>query len=145
MRSYILAAAGSAVIAALYVYQNPEPISVSFLSLQRSFPHGVWGAVIFGLGAVLMWIFSLLASLELHADYKKKLDSRDEQIAKLQDERDAMLHAFKLLPTTTTAQSSIASTEESVHEEHSDASPDNADGSEETERSEEEEKESADF
>lgn len=144
MRSYILAAAGSAVIAALYVYQNPEPISVSFLSLQRSFPHGVWGAVIFGLGAVLMWIFSLLASLELHADYKKKLDARDEQIAKLQDERDAMLHAFKLLPTTT-AQSSIASTEESVHEEHSDASPDNADGSEETERSEEEEKESADF
>lgn len=95
-----------------------------------------------------MWIFSLIASLELHADYKKKLDARDEKIAKLEDERDAMLHAFKLLPTT--AQASAASAEEStsVEHEHADADHDEAPADEEypeAAESHEEEKESADF
>lgn len=99
MRSYILAVALSMMLAAVYVFQNSSEITVSFLMFSRVFPQGVWEAVLFSCGAVLMWIFSIFASLELRSSFRAKLKERDDQIAKLEEEKKSILNAFGRMPS----------------------------------------------
>lgn len=98
MRSYILAVAVSMLLAALYAFQNQREILVSFLSFERSLPQGIWEVIIFSIGAVLMWFFSILASLELRSAHKAKIKEMEKRLAELQNEKESMLNVFKHLP-----------------------------------------------
>lgn len=98
MRSYILAIAISTLLAALYAFQNTSEITVHFLLFQRAFPQGVWEVVLFSIGTVLMWFFSILASIETHKKHRKELKDRDRRISELTEERTSLLNAFKYLP-----------------------------------------------
>ena len=98
MRSYILAVAVSMLLAAVYTFQNTSEITVHFLVFQRAFPQGVWEVILFSIGAVLMWFFSILASIETHTTHRKEVKERDKRISELEEERSSLLNAFKHLP-----------------------------------------------
>ncbi|MDL2264576.1 LapA family protein [Synergistaceae bacterium OttesenSCG-928-I11] len=98
MRSYILAVAVSMLLAAVYTFQNTSEITVHFLVFQRAFPQGVWEVILFSIGAVLMWFFSILASIETHTTYRKEMREREKRISELEEERSSLLNAFKHLP-----------------------------------------------
>lgn len=97
MFSYILAIAFSILLSAVYAFQNAADISVKFLMFERSFPQGVWEALLFSAGVLLMWVFSILASLEGRAKYKSMIKERDQKIAGLEDEKKSLLSAFNNL------------------------------------------------
>lgn len=88
------------MLAALYAFQNASEITVRFLMFQRAFPQGVWEVVLFSIGAVLMWLFSILASVETHKKHRKEMKARDKRISELEEERASLLNAFKYLPQT---------------------------------------------
>lgn len=98
MRSYILAIALSMLVAAVYVFQNTSEVVVRFLIFERIFPQGVWEAVVFACGVVLMWLFSVIAAIDTHSSYKSKLKEKDRRIAELEEERTSLLNAFKHIP-----------------------------------------------
>lgn len=95
MRSYALAIAASMLLAAIYVFQNDAgEVTVRFLIFERVFPQGVWEVLLFSVGAVVMWVFSILASLELRASYRGKIKERDKKIQTLEDEKSSLLGAI---------------------------------------------------
>jgi uncharacterized integral membrane protein len=98
MRSYILAIAVSMLLAAVYAFQNTSEIAVRFLMFERLLPQGVWEIILFSLGAVIMWFFSILASVEIHSAHRSQVNERDKKIAALEEEKSSLLNAFKYLP-----------------------------------------------
>ena len=112
MRSYILAIAVSMLLAAAYAFQNTSEITVRFFAFQRAFPQGVWEIVLFSIGALLMWFFSILASIETHTTHRSQVKERDKKIAELEAEKSSLLNAFRHLPQ---ADASKAEPEGVVH------------------------------
>ena len=98
MLTYILAIAFSVLLSAVYAFQNASVVYVKFLMFERPFPQGVWEALLFSAGVLLMWIFSIAASLEVRAKYRAKIKERDQRIAALEEERKSLLSAFNNLP-----------------------------------------------
>jgi uncharacterized membrane protein YciS (DUF1049 family) len=97
LRSYILAIAFSIVFAVVYSYQNAGDIYVKFLMFERQFPQGVWEALLFSVGVLLMWLFSIFASIEGYSKHKAQIKERDEKIALLEEEKKSLLAAFNHL------------------------------------------------
>jgi uncharacterized integral membrane protein len=95
--SYVLAIAFSILLSAVYAFQNAGDIYVKFLVFERTFPQGVWEALLFSAGVLLMWVFSIFASLESRARYKGLIKERDLKIASLEDEKKSLLSAFNNL------------------------------------------------
>ena len=91
MLTYILAIAFSILLSAVYAFQNSGDIYVRFLVFERVFPQGVWEALLFSAGVLLMWIFSIFASLEGRAKYKSIIKEKDLKIAGLEEERKSLL------------------------------------------------------
>lgn len=94
MRSYALAIAASMLLAAIYVFQNVGEVTVRFFVFEHVFPQGVWEVLLFSVGAVIMWTFSLFASLELRAKYRSQIKDRDKKIAALEEEKSSLLSAI---------------------------------------------------
>ena len=95
MRSYILAIAFSMLLSAIYVFQNTGDIYVRFLMFEREFPQGVWEVLLFSVGAVIMWLFSIFASLEMRSKNSARIKERDKKISQLEEEKNSLLAAFK--------------------------------------------------
>jgi uncharacterized integral membrane protein len=110
--SYILAIAFSILLSAVYAFQNAGDIYVKFLIFERSFPQGVWETLLFSAGILLMWIFSIFASLEGRAKYKSLIKERDAKIASMEEEKKALLAAFNRLESPPAAADSAVSLEE---------------------------------
>lgn len=70
-------------------------VTVTFLMFKKTFPQGVWEVILFSFGAVLMWIFSIFASIEAHSGTSKKIKERDKRIRELEEEKHSLLSAFK--------------------------------------------------
>lgn len=94
MRSYALAIAASMLLAAIYVFQNVGEVTVRFFMFEHVFPQGVWEVLLFSVGAVIMWVFSLFASLELRAKYRSQIKDRDKKITALEEEKSSLLSAI---------------------------------------------------
>jgi uncharacterized integral membrane protein len=95
--TYILALAFSILLSAVYAFQNSGDIYVRFLVFERVFPQGVWEALLFSAGVLLMWIFSIFASLEGRAKYKGIIKEKDLKITGLEEEKKSLLSAFNNL------------------------------------------------
>jgi uncharacterized membrane protein YciS (DUF1049 family) len=107
--SYILAIAFSIILSVTYAFQNDSDIYVKFLIFERSFPQGVWEALLFSAGVLLMWVFSIFASLEGRAKYKSMIKERDAKIASLEEEKKTLLVAFnRLEPSPAAADSAVS-------------------------------------
>ena len=98
MKSYALAIAVSMLLAAIYAFQNTTTITVQFLMFEREVPQGLWEVLLFSSGLVLMWLFSILASLELRSNHRAQIKQRDKRIVALEDEKSSLLAAFKHMP-----------------------------------------------
>lgn len=94
MRSYALAITASMLLSAIYVFQNVGDVTVRFFIFEHVFPQGVWEALLFSAGAVLMWFFSIFASLELRVKYRSQLKDRDKKIKVLEEEKTSLLAAI---------------------------------------------------
>jgi uncharacterized integral membrane protein len=101
--SYVLAIAFSILLSAVYAFQNAGDIYVKFLVFERTFPQGVWEALLFSAGVLLMWIFSIFASLEGRAKYRGMIKERDLKIANLEEEKKSLLAAFNNIAPQTPA------------------------------------------
>lgn len=100
MKSYALAIAVSMFLAAIYAFQNTTTITVQFLMFERDVPQGLWEVLLFSSGLVLMWLFSILASLELRSNHRAQIKQRDKKIAVLEEEKSSLLAAFKHMPSS---------------------------------------------
>lgn len=100
MRSYVLAVAVAMLLSAVYAFQNTAEITVRFLMLERKLPQGVWEVIIFSVGAFLMWLFSIIASLEIRSRNNRQIKERDKRIAELEEEKKSLLTAFNHIAPT---------------------------------------------
>jgi uncharacterized membrane protein YciS (DUF1049 family) len=94
MSSYIVAIALAVLTAAVYACQNLSAITVRFLNFEMSFQQGVWEAIVFSAGVLLMWIFSIFALIESSFKNRSKIKERDAKIASLEEERKSLLSAI---------------------------------------------------
>jgi hypothetical protein len=81
-------------LSALYAFQNVGDISVRFFIFHWVLPQGVWEILLFAGGAVLMWVFSLFASVESRGKYRKQLKEKDEKIAGLEKEKTMLFESL---------------------------------------------------
>lgn len=89
MKSTMLAIIVTMVISAIYSVQNIGTVTIRFLIFKWSFPQGVWDIVLFCSGAVMMWLFSLLASREVRNKYKCEVKELKEKLESMeQDKKD---------------------------------------------------------
>lgn len=95
MKSYALAIALSMLISAIYAIQNTQEITVRFLFFEGVYSQGLWEVILFSAGSVLMWLFSLLALLEVRSKYRGQIRERDKKITSLEEERNSLLLAFR--------------------------------------------------
>jgi hypothetical protein len=97
MKVYILAIAVSILMTAIYSIQNAEEITVRFFS-SWTLRQGVWEAVLFSGGVVIMWIFSMFGSWEMYIKNKKVIKEKDKRIAELEEEKKSLLSAMRMTP-----------------------------------------------
>lgn len=95
MKSYALAIALAMLVSAIYAFQNAGDVTVRFLVFEQTFPQGMWEVLLFAAGAILMWLFSLLALLEVKGKHKAALKEKEKRIAELEEERASLLAALK--------------------------------------------------
>ncbi|MDR1916498.1 MAG: LapA family protein [Synergistaceae bacterium] len=95
MRSYILAIAVATLLAAIYAFQNTAEISVRFFMFEMNFPQGVWEAILFSCGAVLMWFFSILASFEMYSKSRKITMDLNKRIEDLEEEKKSLMEVLR--------------------------------------------------
>ena len=95
MKSYTLAVALAMLLSALYAFQNPGDVTVRFLLYDRTVPQGLWEVLLFSSGAVLMWVFSLAALLEVRKKYRGQIKALEKRAEGLEEERKSLLVALQ--------------------------------------------------
>jgi uncharacterized integral membrane protein len=91
MKSYLLGILVTMIISAVYAISNTEQITVNFLMLNTALPQGIWEIILFSLGALLMWLFSVGASIEMYSSNRKAAKEMKAKIAELEDEKKSLL------------------------------------------------------
>ncbi|MCX7828343.1 MAG: LapA family protein [Thermanaerothrix sp.] len=94
MKSYTLAIAISMLLSAVYAFQNASSVTVRFLFLERSLPQGIWEVLLFSAGVVLMWVFSLVAMLEMRGKLKGRIKDLEDKVRGLEEEKRSLLEAL---------------------------------------------------
>ncbi|MDR3164842.1 MAG: LapA family protein [Synergistaceae bacterium] len=97
MKSYILGIVVAMILSAVYAMSNTAEITIRFLSVQTTFPQGIWEVIVFALGALIMWIVSTCAAIETYIKNRRKTKELTKRIVQLEDERKSLfatLHSF---------------------------------------------------
>jgi uncharacterized membrane protein YciS (DUF1049 family) len=94
---YILAIAVSILLAAIYASQNAAEISVRFFMFEKNFQQGIWEAILFSTGAVIMWFFSVLAAFESYSRNRKVTMDLNKKIASLEEDKKSLLETLRHL------------------------------------------------
>jgi len=94
MKSTMLAVIVTMVISALYSVQNIGTVTIRFLMFKWSFPQGVWDIVLFCSGAVMMWLFSLLASREVRNKYKREVKELKEKLGSMERDKKDLIDSI---------------------------------------------------
>ncbi|MDI3499009.1 MAG: lipopolysaccharide assembly protein [Synergistaceae bacterium] len=95
MKSYALAVAAGMIIAALYAVQNGDIITVNFLVWQRDVHQGIWEVLVFAAGALLMWVASVGAIVELKGRSKSRVKELERQISALEKEKASFIETLQ--------------------------------------------------
>jgi uncharacterized integral membrane protein len=93
MKSYTLAIAISMLLSAVYAFQNGSSVTVRFLFFERSLPQGIWEVLLFSFGVMLMWVFSLVAMLEIRGKLKGRIKDLEDKVRGLEEEKRSLLEA----------------------------------------------------
>ncbi|MDR1482231.1 MAG: LapA family protein [Synergistaceae bacterium] len=97
MKVHILAIAVSILLTAIYSIQNSQEITVRFFSTW-TFRQGVWEAILFAGGVLIMWISSMFGSWDTYVRNKKVVKEKDKRIAELEEERKSLISAIRMTP-----------------------------------------------
>ena len=97
MKSYLLGLLVAVVMSAIYVTNNADEISVNFLRFNTTFHQGIWEVFVFALGALIMWFFSVFASLETYYSNSKKTKELSKKIEELESEKKSLFAALENL------------------------------------------------
>jgi uncharacterized integral membrane protein len=97
MKSYLLGILVTMIISAVYAISNTEQITVNFLMLNTAVPQGIWEIILFSLGALLMWLFSVGASIETYSSNRKAAKEMKAKIAELEEEKKSLLLTLQSL------------------------------------------------
>ena len=112
MKSYILAIAAAMFISAIYVFQNTGDVSIRFLFFEGNYQQGVWDVMLFSAGVLLMWVFSILSSLETRSKYRSQIKDLEKKMSALEEEKNSLLGAFKRMnPASESKELSPATTD----------------------------------
>jgi len=95
MKSYVVALALGMLLAAFYAVQNSSTVIVKFLMWQWSLHQGIWEVLVFGAGAIMMWIVSFASYLEFKNKYKNDIKELKKRIADLEEEKRSLLQALQ--------------------------------------------------
>jgi hypothetical protein len=95
MKSYLLGILVAAGLTAIYVTGNAAEIPVAFLWFRTTVHQGLWEGGLFSAGALLMWLFSVCASIEAYCAVRKKTKELAARIAELSDEKKSLLKALE--------------------------------------------------
>lgn len=95
MKSYALAVAVAMLAAAGYVFQNAGEVTVRFLMWERQMPQGVWDVFLFASGALLMWLVSFLALLEVRTPLKRQIADMERERQELREEKAGLIRALE--------------------------------------------------
>jgi len=109
MKSYALAMAVAMLAAAGYVFQNPGDVTVRVLLWERQMPQGVWEVLLFALGALLMWIVSLLALMEEVTPLRRKIAALEGAHRETKEEKDRLWGVLESLRPLSSGASSPSS------------------------------------
>ncbi|MDR0651953.1 MAG: LapA family protein [Synergistaceae bacterium] len=91
MKSYIFGIVMAMILSAAYALSNTVEITIKFLTLQTTLPQGIWEVIVFGLGALIMLLASVFASIEMYVKNRKKTKELTKRITQLEDERKSLL------------------------------------------------------
>lgn len=119
MKSTMLAIVVTMVISALYSVQNIGNITIHFLIFKWSFPQGVWDIVLFCSGAVMMWLFSLLASREVRNKYKRQIKELNEKLESMERDKKELIASIGVTNVTQDAAEASAefkTASQSIHD-----------------------------
>ncbi|MDR3280546.1 MAG: lipopolysaccharide assembly protein LapA domain-containing protein [Synergistaceae bacterium] len=95
MKSYLLGIIVVMVLSAVYAMSNTAEVTVQFLMLEKTFPsQGIWELILFSTGALLMWFFSVGASIEQYCANRKKTKELSQKVKELEDDKKALLGAL---------------------------------------------------
>ncbi|MDR1884850.1 MAG: LapA family protein [Synergistaceae bacterium] len=97
MKAYILAIAVSILLSAIYAVQNSEEITVRFFAAW-TFRQGIWEAILFSGGVLLMWLFSVYGSVESYRSNRRTVREKDRRISELEEEKKSLLSAIAMTP-----------------------------------------------
>ena len=109
MKSYALAMAVAMLAAAGYVFQNPGDVTVRVLLWERQMPQGVWEVLLFALGALLMWIVSLLALMEEVTPLRRKIAALEGAHRETKEEKDRLWGILESLRPSSSGGPSLSS------------------------------------
>ena len=121
MKSYFLGIVIAIALSGIYVTYNTAEVTINYLGFQTSVNQGLWEVFLFGIGAIIMWILSIGASIESYAANKKRYRELNQKIEDLENEKKSLLAALQnighskhtvqtheILPETTTKENTAA-------------------------------------
>ena len=107
MKSYILAIAAAMFVSAIYVFQNTGDVAIRFLFFEGNYQQGVWDVMLFSVGVLLMWVFSLFSSLETRSKYRSQIKELEQKISSIEEEKNSLLAAFKRMNPVSESSNSV--------------------------------------
>jgi uncharacterized integral membrane protein len=100
MKSYILGLIVAMILSVAYAFQNTITVTVNFFGIQKDFSQGVWEVILFSAGALIMWVFSVCASIETYLKYRKKTKELRNTITTLEEEKKSLWNTLQRLGET---------------------------------------------
>jgi uncharacterized integral membrane protein len=95
MMSYFLGIVIVMLLSAVYAFQNTAEVTVNFLFLTNVFPQGVWEVIVFAAGAVIMWFFSVCASIETRSGNRKRFREQNRRIEELEKDKKSLMNTLE--------------------------------------------------
>jgi len=95
MKSYFLGIVVAIGLSAVYVTNNTTDVTINFLGFQTSLNQGLWEVFLFGIGAIIMWVLSIGASIESYTAQKKRFKELNKKIEELENEKKSLLAALQ--------------------------------------------------
>ncbi|MDR1651927.1 MAG: LapA family protein [Synergistaceae bacterium] len=97
MKSYFLCFLVLMVLSAVYTISNTADVTVRFFTIEKVFSQGLWEILLFLSGALIMWLFSVGAEIEVYRENRKKARELARKVKELEDEKHALLVTLQRL------------------------------------------------
>ena len=95
MKSYFLGIVAAIALSVIYVTYNTAEVAINYLGFQAYVNQGLWDVFLFSIGAIIMWVLSIGASIESYTANKKRYRELNQKIEDLENEKKSLLAAMQ--------------------------------------------------